>query len=162
MLGWFKQKDPKLARAAELGRQTAERFADDLDRLMQVRFGPVADNFVNVIQGQYNKCLDPPKAPPLTMARIEYKIFIENVDELRGKMTAEIEATLADQLAFSDEVGVRDKFAALIQKRVSDYCHKLVEDGLQRLLDMANALQLADDKWRAAHPELSAKFPPDS
>lgn len=161
MLGWFKQKqqDSKLTRAAELGRQTARRFADDPDRLMQIRFGPVAHNFLEVIQGQYNKCLNPTNAPPLSMARVEYEVFLENVDELRGKMTGEIEATLADHMVFSDEVGARDKFDELIQKHVADYCCKLKADGLERLTDMAHALKLADDQWRAAHPALSAKFP---
>ena len=57
---------------------------------------------------------------------------------------------------------MRDKFTELTQANVDKFCRKLSETGLQRLLDMAHALKLADDQWRAANPELSAKFPPDT
>jgi len=164
MLGWFKPKqpDPKLTRAYQLGREMADNFANDLERLMQIRFGPVAENYLGVLQGQLNKCLNPTDAPPIIVARIEYKVFTENLDELCDKMTAEIQATLSDHLAIADTAGVRENFDELLRVNVSNYCRKLLEDGLQRLLDMANALKLADDKWRVVHPELSAKFPADS
>jgi hypothetical protein len=164
MLGWFKpkQQDPKLTRAYQLGRETAGNFADDLERLVQIRFGPVADNYLGVLQDLLNKCLNPTEAPPIIMARIQYKDFLENLDELRDKMTAEIQATLSEHLAIADQIDSRDKFVELIRVNVSNYCSKLTEDGLQRVIDMANALHVADDKWRATHPELSAKFPADS
>lgn len=164
MFGWFKPKqpDPKLMRAYQLGRQSAESFANDLERLMQIRFGPVADGYLGVLQGQLNKCLNPTNpinAPPIFLARNEYKIFMENLDKLREQMTAEIQTTLADWLALAD---LRENFIELIGVKISDYHGKLLADGLQRLLDMVNALKLADGQWRAAHPELSAKFPADT
>jgi hypothetical protein len=164
MLGWFKpkQQDPKLTRAYQLGRETAENFANDLERLMQIRFGPVADNYLGVLQSQLDKCLNPTDAPPITVARIEYKVFMENLDELRDKMTAEIQTTLSEHLAIAGTAGVRENFDELLRVNVSNYCRKLTEDGLQRVIDMANALKLADDQWRVVHPELSAKFPADS
>ena len=101
-------------------------------------------------------------AVAIIVARIEYKVFLENIDELRGKMMGEITATLSGWLDLADQMQMRDKFTELTQANVDKFCRKLSETGLQRLLDMAHALKLADDQWRAANPELSAKFPPDT
>jgi uncharacterized membrane protein YhaH (DUF805 family) len=156
------KQDPKLTRAYEMGRQSVESFAADLEKLMNVRFKPVSDGYLGVIQGQYNKCLTPTDAPPIIAARIEYKVFLDNVDELRGKMMDQITATLSGWLDLADQMQTRDKFTELIQANVDMFCRELSESGLQRLLDMAHALKLADDQWRVAHPELTPKFPPDT
>jgi hypothetical protein len=163
MFGWFRPKqDPKLTRAYEMGRQSGESFAADLEKLLEVRFKPVSEGYLGVVQGQYNKCLTPTDAPPIIVARIEYKVFLENVEQLRGKMMGEITATLCGWLDLADQMQMRDKFTELIQANVDKFCRELSETGLQRLLDMAHALKLADDQWRAENPELSAKFPPDA
>jgi hypothetical protein len=163
MFGWFQPKqDPKLTRAYEMGRKSAESFAADLEKLIEIRFKPVSEGYLGVVQGQYNRCLSPTDAPPIIAARIEYKVFLENVDELRGKMMDEIAATLSDWLDVADQIQLRDTFAELIQVTIDKFCRELSETGLQRLLDMAHALKLADDQWRVAHSELSAQFPPDT
>jgi hypothetical protein len=110
MFGWFqrrKQQDPKLTRAYEIGRQSAQSFADDLEKLMEIGFKPVADGYLGVLQGQYNKCLTPTDAPPIIVARIEYieyKVFLENVDELRGKMMDQIVTTLDGWLDVANQI----------------------------------------------------------
>jgi hypothetical protein len=139
-----------------------DSFDADLEKLMAVRFKPVSDGYLRVIQGQYNKCLTPTDAPPVIAARIEYKVFLENVDELRGKMMDEIAVTLSDWLDIADQMQSRDTFTKLIQFKIEKFCRDLSDTGLQRLIDMAHALKLADDHWRVAHPELSAKFPPET
>lgn len=162
MFDWLrrpKSQDPKITRAYQQGRETAESLSNDLERLLQVRYGPVAEGYLSVVQGQLNKCFNPTDAPPIVVGRIEFDVFRENVTKLRKTMPAEIEATLSEHLEIADLLELRDKFVELIQVKVQAYCDKLTEDGLQRLLDMANALKLADKQWRVAHPELSAKFP---
>lgn len=163
MLGWLKSKrqTPEQTRAYQLGRNLADSFSDDLDRVMKHRFGPMADNFLGVLQNQLNKCINPNDAPPLTVARIEYKIFLDELDEMRTKMIEEIQTRLSDHLSIADTAGVREHFDELVRVNVSNYHRKLMEDGLLRVTDMAHALRLADDQWRAVHPELSAKYPPD-
>lgn len=163
MFGWFRPKqDPKLTRAYEMGRKSAEAFAADLEKLMEIRFKPVSEGYLAVVQGQYNKCLSPADAPPIIAARIEYKVFLENVGELRGKMMHEIAATLSNWLDVADQIQLRDTFMELIRVTVERFCRELSQTGLQRLLDMAQALKLADDQWRVANPMLSEKFPPDA
>ena len=77
-------------------------------------------------------------------------------------MTGEITATLSKWLDVADQMQMRDTFIQLIQVKIDRFCGDLSDTGLQRLLDMAHALKLADDQWRVAYPELSAKFPPDT
>lgn len=163
MLGWFKRpkQDPKLTRAYQLGREVAESFANDLEKLMEIRFRPWAEGYLNVVQKQYNAALNPTNAPPIIVAKVEYQIFLEKVNALRDKMGEEIRATLSDHMRIADQVDMRDQFNQLIDVTISNYYRKLIEDGLQRLLDMGHALKAADDEWRPAHPELSAKFPSD-
>lgn len=165
MFGWFqkpKQVDPKLTRAYEMGQRASNQFAEDLQKLMDTRFKPTFDGYLGVLQGQLNKSLAPTDAPPILSARIEYNVFVENVAELNDKMTAEIVATLSGWMDVADQIESRDIFLELIQVTVQKYCRDLKDTGLQRLLDMAYALKAADDPWRAANPELSAKFPPDT
>jgi len=112
----------------------------------------VHDGYLGVIQGQFNKCMTPTDAPPIIAARIEYKIFVENVKELRGKMMGEIPAMLSGWLDVADQIQLRDTFMQLIQAKVDAFCRELTEIGLQRFLDMAHALKLADDQWRTVIP----------
>jgi len=163
MFGWFQRKqDPKQTRAYQLGRDIGERFANDLEKFMEIRFKPWAEGYLDVLQGQLNKCLNPSNAPPIIVAKIEYKIFLERVGERRDEMIADVTGVLSEHLAIADQVQMRDKFDELIRVTVGNFCRKLTEDGLQRLFDMGSALKIADDEWRPAHPELSAKFPADS
>jgi hypothetical protein len=165
MFRWFqrqKPQDPKLARAYQLGRETANSFADDLKKLMQLRFGPVAERYLDVVQKQFNACLNPTEAPPIIVARMEYNAFLDNVNTLRDQMTGEILSTLSDYMDIAYQLDSRDKFVELVQVEVQNYCQTLSEDGLQRFLDMAHALKLADDDWRLVHPELSAQIPRDA
>ena len=60
------------------------------------------------------------------------------------------------------EMQARDTFMQLIQFNIDKFHRELMETGLLRFLDMAHALKLADDQWRPANPELSAKFPPEA
>ena len=162
MFGWFQRKqDPKQTRAYQLGRDMAERFANDLEKLMEIRFKPWAEGYLDVLQVQLNKCLNPANAPPIIVAKIEYKIFSERVVERHDEMIADVTGVLSEHLAVADQVQMRDKFDELLQVTVGNFCRKLTEDGLQRLFDMGSVLKIADDEWRPAHPELSAKFPAD-
>jgi hypothetical protein len=158
MFGWFRRKPD---RAYQMGQQAGDAFAADLERLMEVRFKPVLEACLGVVQGQLNKCLTPIDGPPLVVARIEYKIFLDHVEEMRGKMLNEIPATLSKWLDVADQIQLRDTFMQLIKANVDKFCRELTETGLQCFIDMAHALKLADDQWRAANPELSAKFPPE-
>jgi hypothetical protein len=155
------RQDPELTSAYEMGSLSVESFAADLDKLIK-RFSPVAEGYLEIVQGRYNDCLSPTDAPPIIAASIEYKIFLKNVAELRSKMMGEITSVLTAWLDVAHQLEMRDEFIQLIRVKVDNFCRDLSETGWQRLLDMAHALKRADDQWRAAHPELSAKFPSEA
>lgn len=164
MFGWFQKSkiDPALALAYEKGQQASHQFASDLKKFMEVRFKPTFDSFLGVLQQQLNACLTPTNSPPIITARIQYQVFIENVDELPAKMRADIVDALSGWMQVADQIQLREMFLELIDVTIKDYCDDLRQTGLQRLLDMAYALKAAEDPWRAANPELSAKFPADT
>jgi hypothetical protein len=162
MLGWFRRKkeaEDGRARAYEMGRQAAQQFCDDLDKLFAVRFEPVFERYLGVLQKQLNQCLTPQDGPPLTVARIEYKIFCEKLSELPSQMTEEIAETLSEWMKLADEIQCRDYYEKLIDAKVHDFRNRLTEASFQRLIDMAHALKSADDEWRTNNPEISARFP---
>src|ERR1700722_5869127 len=156
MFAWFK----RLIREYEVGQKMAQSFANDLDNLSS-RYKPISEGYLGLLQGRLNKCLNPTDGPPLLVGPIEYKLFVDNVGELRGRMTGEIGATLSKWIEVAEQMQSRDKFDQLIQVVVDRFCNELSQTGLQRLLDMAHALKAADDQWRVAHHESAAKFPPD-
>jgi len=165
MFGWFnrgRQDQARLAHAYEMGQRAAQHFADDLDKLMAARFNPVFENYLSAVQRQFNACLNATDAPPIISARMDYKIFLEYVDKLQDQMEREITTTLSEWLDVADQLQSREKFTELIQVKVQDFCVRLKETGLQRLIDMAHALKLADDDWRRENPELSSRLPPDT
>ena len=133
----------------------------DLDAFMRTRFDRTFDAYLGVLRDCFDRAFDGPEAPPITLARIEFKIFRENVDELRSKMVPEISATLSGWRDLSDEMGMRVHFQRLIDHRIETFTTNLTTAGLQMFLGMADRLEEADDRWRAANPEKAAQFPPD-
>jgi hypothetical protein len=85
MFAWFK----RLIREYEVGQKMAQSFANDLDNLI-ARYKPISEGYLGLLQGRLNKCLNPTDGPPLLVGPIEYKLFVDNVGELRGRMTGEI------------------------------------------------------------------------
>jgi hypothetical protein len=163
MFKWFQRskQNQKLKDAFDKGRQTAQAFTEDLGSLMTIRFEPVFNGYLQVIQKQLNQCMTPTDVPPIIAARVEYNVFLENVDELRDQMTNEIVTKFSDWLDLSDQLQSRDLFMQLINVKVQDFCARLTDVGLERFVNMADALKVADDEWRATNAERSAKFPPD-
>ena len=165
MFGWLRNREKKVpaeqTEAFKLGRKAAASAAADLDRFMRRRFEPVHSGYLKVLRDRIERSFNPPEAPPIIMARIEYKCFLESVDELRQKMPPEILAALREWANVADQIGNREQFNELINNRVENYMSKLKTDGVQMLLDLVVSLKAADDRWRAANPEKSAQFPPD-
>jgi hypothetical protein len=165
MFAWFRKREKKApveqTEAYKLGRGAAETMIADLDRFMCLRFGPVRDEYLKVLRNCFERSFNRPEAPPIIIARIEFKIFSENVDELRQKLPVDINAAMRDWRDWSDEMGIRTVFDKLVNNRVEMFMSNLTTDGLQMFLDLADGLKAADDRWRAAHPKKSAQFPQD-
>ena len=162
MFKWLKRKKaipPEQTEAYQLGRRAAESMAGDLDAYMRRRFDPVFEDYLNVLRGTVQRCFRSDEAPPLTLAGIEYQIFLENVEEMKPKMKVEISDALAEWSRTFDEIGMQSEVEVLIESRIDQFCTDLSLAGLKLLTDYAEGLKDADIQWRKANPVAAADFP---
>ena len=164
MYGWGKKRPPadtpeQLERAYRLGQNAGERIANDLELIMGGRFKPVFEGYLAVLRKQIHDSFDSDDGPPITIARMDYGIFLENVEKLKPQITEEIRQHMDGWLKLADEADVRTETEALIAKRIDDFLIDLTLTGLKLLTDYAEALKEADDAWRVANPQKATEFP---
>ena len=178
MLDWLRKKSAaykasqKMADEAtpayQAGKEASAKANASLDQYMDTRFRPVFNSYLDVLRGDFENCISSfspeqnyrHQAPPIAMAGIAYQNFLDEVGELQPKMLSEIQATMRRWLEFADEVAARNLFRRLIIKRIDDFQMDLMKRGLELFTEMADRLKAADEEWRVANPEMSARFPP--
>lgn|SRR5262249_41455888 len=163
MLRWFKKSKPDLteeAQAYEKGRQFGEQVIAQIDAFIETRFRPTSNGLLDVLQRQFETCMNPTDGPPITVARIEYKFFAERVQRLGGQMPGEIAFSLNRWIDVAMEMDVREDVQTLIENRVAIFQNELLMKGHKLFTGITDRLKKADDRWRVSNPELSAKFPP--
>jgi hypothetical protein len=161
MFGRFKRKArPEDDRAFQQGHQMAQEMASSLDEFMTARFAQANAALLDVLRGRLDGCREPADAPPLIVARIQYEIFLEQLQELRPRMLDDTNAAMAKWLELGELVGVRSDFDRLIKKRIDDLQTAMSFEALEVLMDRVDELKVADEKWRGIHRVLSARFPP--
>lgn len=159
VLGLFgKKRRIEDTEAYKKGREFSEQAIAVFERFFEGRFGPVKKNFMEVLRKQLLEALHRTDAPPLTVGRIEYQIFCENVDKMQSDMRSEINLVMSDWLTTADAIGTRDDFVRLFETRVGDYLADLKLSGLHLLVDYAVPLKDADAAWRQANPEKAVDF----
>jgi hypothetical protein len=166
MFGWLRRRKGDIpveqTDAFQVRAQRAvEGMTADLEAFMDARFDPSFNRYLGVLRDRFEAAFDCPDAPPIIIARIEYKIFLENIDDLRSKMLSEISA-MSEWRDILDEVGMGVHFKKLVDHRVHNFMMNLKTAGLQIFLDSADRLREADDRWRAANPGKAAEFPVDT
>jgi hypothetical protein len=142
-----------------LGHEAAIAMASDLDAIMESRFQQVFDGYLRVLRDCIHKSFNSTEGPPLTLVRIHFASFLENIGTLKGSMTAEIHQRMVEWARAADAMQVREPFDAFIANRVDQFCHDLTTRGLGLLNDYGSGLREADGAWRAANPREAAKFP---
>jgi hypothetical protein len=157
MFDWFR-RSRKNREAEGMGRQAGAQFDAHINEILKHRFEPSFNAYLNVLQKQLNGCMAPTTVPPMIHARIQYCVFLENIDDFFFKMIDEIVERTPKWLQFHDEMNARDVYMALIRFRAKEFCQRLGDAGLERITDMAHALKAVDDEWRAANPEGSEKY----
>lgn len=165
MLRWFKKSKPDLTektQAYEEGRQFGEQVLAQIDAFIETRFRPTSNGLLDVLQRQFETCINPTDDPPIIVARIEYKIFAEHVQKLGAQMPGEIALSLNRWIDVTVETGVREDVQTLIETRVAIFQNELLMKGHELFTGIADRLKEADDRWRVVNPELSAKIPPDA
>jgi hypothetical protein len=158
MFGWFK-KQPRTenTEAYKLGQQAGESMAADLEHFMSSRYEPAFKAFMRVLSDRFDTVYGSDDLPPITLARIEFKIFNDQVQEMREDMAGEITFAMRGWLEVDNVIGAQ--FRLLIDKTIRDFQDRLTMSGIQAFLDRADDLKAADIKWRRANPERAAQFP---
>jgi hypothetical protein len=147
-------------RAYQPGADVGRQMAEAVQAVTEARFKSVQDGYLNVLRDRFRLALNQADAPPITLARIEYNVFIENVGELKTKMPPEFQATLAEWVKVVDELGIRAEFDRILGDRIDEFTANLLMLGLNVMRnEYGTALSSADDAWRAKNPELSAQYP---
>lgn len=134
-------------------------MAADLQQFMASRFDPAFKAYMRVLNDCFDAVYHSDDAPPITLARIEFKIFNDQVGGLREDMAGEINVAMRGWLELDEAMG--GQFRRSIDKTIKDFQDRLTMTGLQAFLDRADDLKAADIKWRRANPAPAAQFPID-
>lgn len=134
-------------------------MAADLQHFMSSRFDPAFKAYIRLLNECFEAAYGNDDAPPITIARIEFKIFNDQVGGLREDMAREINVAMRGWLEIDDAMG--GQFRRLIDKTISNLQDRLTITGLQAFLDRADDLKAADIKWRRTNPERASQFPID-
>jgi hypothetical protein len=159
LFGWFRKNekqvpDEDIIDAYELGRRTAQSANADIEAYMQARFYPGITKIADAVLGN----LESPDLPPLVLARIDLKSFLEHLDgDLRPRIMPQLRSAMAGWISIDGGVG--SEIERLIEHHYDQLKSSLALAAFQRLLDMADTVKEADDQWRAANPEKAANIP---
>jgi inhibitor of KinA sporulation pathway (predicted exonuclease) len=137
----------------------AESAIADIEAYMQARFYPHIQKIADDAFGDFES----PDLPPLVLARIDLKNFVEDVDEyVRPTVFPQLRSAVAGWINTMNQADVGAEFERLIEHHYEHFKSSLVLTAFGRLLDMTDTLKKADDKWRVANPEKAAQIPFDA
>ena len=155
------EQEKKLKEAREWGRRTAERFGADVDAYTGRRFEEIQPKYIKVFRDRLDLAALDDEAPPLILARIEHKIFLDNVQRLKPQLIEEILTACADWMKVWAQMGSEGEMKQVIEKKVDDFAvTMMIGASLTGLFSRLDHLKPVDEAWRAANPEKSAQFPP--
>lgn len=150
---------PKEQSAYDKGREFSNELFGVFDDYMQQRFEPVKGRYLDILRGNVRDALQATDSPPLTVARVEYRVFLNNVKELEEKMLEELKQYMHKWLDVAHQIGVGEDTERAFGIRVSNYISDLSMAGLKLLTDYAVSLKDADTEWRLANPARAKDFP---
>jgi uncharacterized membrane protein YhaH (DUF805 family) len=145
--------------AYEKGQEFSNSTFEGFDTFMRERFEPVRARYLEIFKGNVREALHATDAPPLTVARVEYRVFLNNVKELEEKMLTEIKQYMHEWLDVAHQIGVGEDTERAFGVRVNDFTAGLSMDALKALTDYAVPLKDADIDWRRANLERAKEFP---
>jgi hypothetical protein len=155
------EQEKKRKEAIEWGRKAAQSFGADLDAYAGRRFEEIQTKYMKVFRDRLDLAAVDDEAPPLILARIEHKIFLDNVQKLKPQLVEEILTACADWMKVWAQMGNEGEMKQVIEKKVDDFAlTMMLEAGLTELLSRVDHLKPLDEAWRAANPEKSAQYPP--
>lgn len=145
--------------AYQKGQEFSNSLFEVFDTFMRERYEPVKARYLNILRGCVREALHATDAPPLTVARVEYRVFLNRVKEMEGDMLAEIKQYMHEWLDVAHQVGVGEDTERAFGVSVSNFTVDLSMAGLKVLTDYAVPLKDADVDWRRANPQRAKEFP---
>jgi hypothetical protein len=162
MLTWFREKmvaRNNYARAHERGQRAGERMCEELDAYMQARWYPHIPSMIDkALFGEFEH----PEVPPLVVARMDFLLFFDNIKVIRETVRDDVLGAMSEWVKLTNEIEITDIFHRFLDHRVGKFESTVIESAVQKFLDTVEDLKVADDQWRAAHPDKAAKIPVDS
>jgi hypothetical protein len=147
--------------------QTAQEFESRMAAIMNASVAAYMHSrfyarFQTYLAGLFGETFDSPEVPPLLLARIDFKVFLEHLDDFRARVLAEALAAMSECNDAAEQASKAADFRHLMGEHVDNFKSKLMTSALQKFLDISDCLREADDQWRAANPEKAALFPSDA
>ena len=153
------KQDPELEKAHEWGRKLAGEMNVDLESFMSQRFDGLKERYLGVLQSGLDLAKSSADHSPIIFGRVEYQLFREHVEELKGRMTDEINDHMAGWHKILAEIEMPDGIDELIAQNVKNVTQDIFFAGLSLFLDNADELKEADDIWKEGNPELADEQP---
>lgn len=105
--------------AQEFGTKVGGEMADAIDGYLNERFETITVGYLRVFKDRLDNLPNEPGVTQKEEARIAFKIFLEQVDELLPKIRAEVSTALPDWYAFANEFDMKSPFNELVEHRLA-------------------------------------------
>lgn len=152
---------PKEQAAFEKGREVSRSQIAAIEAYVNERYEQVRSGYLAVIQKQLDSCRSQEEHSPMLLARIEYSLYLEHVQEARAKLKDEVRSVFSEWDKLNKEMGVEELIEQWLDQAMTEKFADLSIAGLTILTDNADILKTADDNWRRKFPDLAAAQPLD-
>jgi len=157
----FGKKEKRKEELRQMGANYADSFIRELDRVLELRFGAVSENYMMVFRAALLAALKATDAPPIFLARVDFDFFCEQVDELKVNIRSFVDEAMSEWIKTNEEFGFAEVSNQAIEHRISNITSNLKLEGLNLFTEYMRPLKDADGLFRLEYPEIAANFPED-
>lgn len=150
-------KDTKEAGAYAAGQAVGKDASDAVEGYIRSRYNGIHQRYLDVFLHHLKECGLQTEHSPILVARIEYSLFRENAIKAKSMLVEEAVLATNDWLNLERAISVEGLRKTLAEKICDDLFLGLELEALKLLIDQADSLKEADNKWRIDFPELAAR-----
>ncbi|PDS33726.1 hypothetical protein CO665_34655 [Rhizobium anhuiense] len=147
--------------AFDKGREISQAQTAEIEHFIGWRFEQIRSGYLDVVQKQFDSGRQQEEYSPLLVARVEYSLYLNHVQEAQDALKAEVYQTFQGWADLNRELAVEDIIEKWLDTILSDRFLDLRIAGLKVMTDNADILKTADDNWRRKFPDLAAAQPLD-
>ena len=148
------QKEERLEEAYNKSQNAGNACFARIEAYVAARTAEMKPKFIEALKGRVELTENEfeNEVRPLRVARIEYKLFADNVDEAGQELTNEVSAALKDWRDLFVQMQAPEIFDDALKAKIADFVCELKVLGMEEMLTHSDALKEADRKWRAHFP----------